>query len=479
MKQIKIILILSGFILTCIFNWVSAEEILVDSDLLQRVLQRQDKLEEKIRQLKEQLKKKTEQTKIPAQEEIEYIKEDDEEMSERLDTVETKSIVDKVVLSGEFRTRVNNYNFNDITDNEGKKNDTRTDELWSGRLRINLRSEITKDIIFHGRLSYYKFWGGTNYESTADTPDLYYPGIPDDEGSLHVERAYIDYFIPGAPFSITFGRLPTTDGPPHELRNNTTRKATWPMLCNDGEIDGIISNLSLEKLTGLKKSMFRIGYYKLSQNYQQYKGLDADDSRGGMISFETEIPGLKNSLLWLSGDRIFEISPLTGFVFPANDQSGDSSDAGSMNKYNIHLQFNNIKNSGFSWFGSYVYLDFDKPGNPGGFLKNADNGYAFYLGLNYKLPFKQMKYPILGLEYNYGSEYWIPLTVAGGEHLNKLRVNGSASEFYYIQPVHEKRMFCRAGIIYMDYDHIIDYYGSSDATDMSVLNTYFLVDIRF
>ncbi len=100
------------------------------------------------------------------------------------------------------------------------------------------------------------------------------------------------------------------------------------------------------------------------------------------------------------------------------------------------------------------------------------------MGLNYKLPFKQLKYPILGLEYNYGSEYRMPLTVAG-EHLNKLTVNGSACEFYYIQPLHEKHMFCRAGIIYMDYDHIIDYYGSSDTTDMSVFNTYFLVDVRF
>jgi len=78
------------------------------------------------------------------------------------------------------------------------------------------------------------------------------PSIPDAEGDIHLERAYIDYFVPGTPLSLTFGRLPTNEGPPNEIKDNTTRKSTWPKLMIDGESDGIIANLSLYKWTGLK-----------------------------------------------------------------------------------------------------------------------------------------------------------------------------------------------------------------------------------
>ncbi len=126
------------------------------------------------------------------------------------------------------------------------------------------------------------------------------PSIPDAEGDIHLERAYIDYFVPGTPLSLTFGRLPTNEGPPNEIKDNTTRKSTWPKLMIDGESDGIIANLSLYKWTGLKNSIFRLTYAKIFQNYSKYTGMDLDDSRAAVAAFEMEVPGVKDSMVWIS-----------------------------------------------------------------------------------------------------------------------------------------------------------------------------------
>ncbi|MDM8525739.1 DUF3373 family protein [Desulfococcaceae bacterium HSG8] len=479
---------------------IPGEEIPVDKDMLEKILQQQDALEKEIRSLKDRLKKLKDKKTVPAEksEDMELLKADVEEISDLLDTVETRSILDKIQISGEFHTRMNFYNYDDMEMEDGQKKDGRTDELWSGRLRLNLRSEITDNLIFQGRLTYYKLWGDTNYEGLTGSTDFYHPGTPDQEGDLHVERAYIDYFIPGTPFSVTLGRMPTGNGPPYGLKNNTTRKATWPMLCHDGELDGIMTNLLIDKRTGLKNAFFRLGYYKFSQNYQQYQGVEKDPTRVAIAAFETMVPGIRDSIFWVSYDRAFDMG---AFDHPA--AASYPSDSGYMDKLNLHIQFNNIKNSGFSCFASYAYerirprpegtifppevtgMPFDyEVGLLGDNLTDSlgkpRNGRAWYMGMNYRLPFKTLKYPRLGFEYNHGSEHWISAPVSGGdEFLNKLTVNGDAYELYYIQPINEKHMFCRIGAVWLDYDSVMNFFGPSTETDMSVMNSYFLINVRF
>ncbi len=226
--------------------------------------------------------------------------------------------------------------------------------------------------------------------------------------------------------------------------------------------------------------------------------MELDSTRVAIAAFETEIPGIRDSILWISADRLFDLAPSE---HPA--ASSYPSDSGHMDKFNLHLQFNNIKNSGLSCFASYVYerirprkagtvfppevtgLPFDyEVGFLGDNLTNSlgkdRNGHAIYAGLKYTFPFEKLNRPQLGFEYVHGSEYWMPGPTGGNdEFLNKLSVNGDAYEVYYIQPIHEKHMFCRIGVVYMDYDHIMNYYGPSGEIDTSVLHTYFLTDIRF
>jgi hypothetical protein len=486
-----------GVVLAMVFIPCAAfgETLSVDREVLEKILKRQDELEKEVKQLKEQLNQQIQQKEdAPAiGKDIEYLKEDVAEQAERLDVVEKKSLLDRVSIDGELRARVDFYDIENMI-NKGQEQDTHLNEMWNTRLRLNLRSEITKDLIFYGRLSYLKYWGNTS-SYDPEFNDRNYFIMPDSEGDLHVERAYVDYFVPGTPVALTIGRLPVSGGPPYEFKNDTTRKATWPQMFVDAEMDGIIGSLKLDQWTGWENSMLRVAYSKVTQNYAGYLGDNEDSVRAYTLSLETEFPGIKDSLLWLGVYVAPDVGPLriAGLSSPP--------DAGSMENYTLHMQFDNILGTGLGWFGALSYQNLHPrsegtmlaPGYEVGLFGDSLHGdlgerqdaYGIYTGLRYVMPIEALKHPQIGFEYNYGSQYWFPASIAGDMFTQKLMVTGSAYELYYIQPVVDKHVFCRVGAIYTDFDYYnpMQIYGSMDAaqveTDMSIFNTYFLVDVRF
>ncbi len=472
---------------------------------IEKILNQQQKINSKINIIKKSLNNSNIR-QTTTTDNYEYLADEIEDFSNRLDKVERKSILDRIKLGGELRTRIDQYAYKDNLVNNQKK-DGHINELWSNRLRLNMRSDITQNLIFHGRLSYFKLSGDTNYSALLF--DSNKASIPDPEGNIHVERAYVDYFLDILPVSFTVGRIPTSEGPPSEFRENTTRKATWPKLFLDGENDGIILNIDTDNITGLNNSMFRITYSKSYQNFDNYKGITIDDTRTIVFAYETEIPTLDDSILWASFGKIWDVRPLieldasTGLSvlsYPENTCDVDL--------YNLHLQLKNIRNSGLDFFFSYSYqkinpldhgtvLGMDISGvgvvpvielglysdNLSGNLGEKRYGYAIYTGIRYEMPIKSLNYPKIGFEYNYSSKHFLgAIMISGsGEIINKLGINGSVFELYYIQPLIKKHMFLRVGGVYFDYNYYNPNFiwGSQAESDMTVKNSYILMDIRF
>jgi len=173
-------------------------------------------------------------------------------------------------------------------------------------------------------------------------------------------------------------------------------------------------------------------------------------------------------------------------------------DIGELDLYTGHLQFFNIANTGLDWFCSLSYLNINPVAkgtllsngveyglfgdSASGNLGSTRKGYAVYSGLRYKLPVEALQSPSIGIEYNHGTKNWTSMLSDGsGDLINKLGVNGDAYEIYYIQPVVKKHMFCRTGIVYMDYNHYnpMSIYGSQQDSDMSITSMYFLVNVNF
>ncbi len=488
MKQVVTVILMTHFFLLVgglspEFSWPD------DYSDVDSFLQRQKELEKEVEDLKKELKGMKAGSSAK---ESEYLQEDVEEIFNRLDKVERDSILDRIRIGGEFRTRMDYLDYKNIEVN-GETKDGKSDEIWGGRLRLNLDSVITKNIVFHGRLNYYKLWGDTNFPRPESLSDSDYRTVPDPEGNLHVERAYVDYFVSGFPLSFTFGRHPSADGPPYHFRNYTTRKATWPNLLVNGEYDGIMGTLFLEKYIPPEKSALRLGYARVTQNYQEYLGVELDSMRALFGSFEMEIPGFRDSLAWISYSKLMDYPPMWRLPEAAYVE-----DIGNADIYNLHVEFMDVKDTGFSVFASAAlnYVNARAKGTtipPGieiglycdslnGDMGQNRKGHAIYAGFRYETPIDFLNRPLIGFEYNYGSRFWITAAATGNtELINKLMVHGNGYELYYIQPIHEKHMFLRFGGIYLDYEYYNPYivYGAPRESDRTESNLYFLVDVRF
>ncbi len=110
--------------------------------------------------------------------------------------------------------------------------DYRNDVLYTNRLRLNMNAKVAPNVDFQGRLTMYKPWGDSsgiqifNGQSNSLNMDGNSGRIPNSD-ILRVERAYFNWRnIADTSFYLSFGRRPSTDGPPSHLRNDELRGGT-------------------------------------------------------------------------------------------------------------------------------------------------------------------------------------------------------------------------------------------------------------
>jgi hypothetical protein len=367
------------------------------------------------------------------------------------------------------------------------------DNHWTNRFRLNLDSEIRKNLLFTGRITAYKnFANNTENTFVNDSNAAHVPG----DSGLKLDRAYVDWIPEGMPIplALTFGRHPSSEGPPSELKENRLRQSTYPSLLFDGEADGVVATVGLERYLGWKNSGIRLAWGKAYQDtntsvsYMDNAGGMYDDTNIYAMFFETEIPGVRDSLLVLSALQAANLVGDGTYVGGAG-----KADIGDMTMYGIHAQANNLMDSGFDLFLSSGINKTDPSGNtvtdaygrPTGLLNTGANtdehsGWAVHAGLRYNIPYKPWNNPKVGFEYNHGSDNWFSFTWGSAELYNKLATRGDAYDFYYIQPFNDN-LFGRLGYTHIDYNysnsgiHMGDFGDSTAELD----NLYFLLDVRF
>lgn len=421
-----------------------------------------------------------------------------------LDQVETKTLKDKINLGAELRTRVDNFKVKDhtyLTDSGiTPGTEESNDNSWTNRFRVNMDAEIQKNLKFTGRLSAYKNFADSDSPSAAVYGDSNSAHIPDGS-TIKLDRAYVDW-VPenlGVPLAFTFGRHPSSEGPPNEMKENRKRQSTYPSLLFDGEADGVVTTLGLERYTGWKDSGLRLAWGKAYQNDDNYTSyLDnlasPDDTNVFAGFFETQIPGVNDSLLVLSILRANDLA-VTNF--------GDDKNIGDMDLYGVHAQASKVMHSNFDIFLSLglnkshpndktlqMAYDMNKDGVPEGsfpvgLLYNGNDsashsGWAVYTGITYTVPYAPMNNPKLGFEYNHGSNYWFSFTSGSTELFNKLAIRGDVYDLYYIQPFNEY-LFARIGYTMADYSYGLSGFPIGDGGDSTekLRNAYMLMDCRF
>ena len=384
-------------------------------------------------------------------------------LDEKVEDVETSTLIDKVKLNLGFRVKMDNFH-NKMAD--GTKVDA--NNIWSTKFTLGMYADIADNMKFHGRLSMYKYWADSTKHMYSQYDNM--QGRVPSDSSLYLERAYVDwYFNAFVPSALTIGRQPSADGPSHQFKENTTRKSTYSALVFDGASDGIVYTANVAALMGIKEARLRLAYGKGFQNDETRIGVTnafigpandtLKDTNVAGVFFESALFGLDNSLFQIGYVRMSDV-----IANAMETNSSKNVNIGDIDFAGVMAETANLHKSGWDLF-AHVGVSSAKPnaklyhyGDFGfGLLRDngADdtdtkNGYAYWLGARYN--FENFNKSKIGFEFNHGSKYWVTATQGSYDMYNKLSTRGDAYEMYGIYPIN-RYSFIKVGGIYIDYTY--------------------------
>ncbi len=383
--------------------------------------------------------------------------------------------------------------------------DINNDILYTTRLRLNMKAKVWDNVNFAGRLSMYKNWGDSTGSKVFDSWNSFTMDGTDGGNTtgdwLRVERAYFDWSnIADSGVYLSIGRRPSTYGPPSQFRENELRGGTPTGHLVHFNFDGITIGYDLSQLTGIEGMVARFCYGQGFEsewgngelfneietkdthlgginldalndgtNFLQFTlfhAQDVNDGFKGVIAFPTQYAEFFAPTMYQ------DLQKFPNFNFVTRVQP--STTIGDINLGGVG--FTRQEENGINWFASAGWTQLRPNGNAGMFggmgtdavyqaQLNADgteiimapasatdaktrNGYGFYAGVQFPAPKGK-----IGLEYNYGSQYWTPFTQAQDDAVgSKLATRGHAGEVYYIVDINP-RMFLKFGGIYYDYEY--------------------------
>lgn len=378
--------------------------------------------------------------------------------------------------------------------------DINNDILYTTRLRLGMKAEVAKNVSFSGRLLMYKNWGDSTGVKVMDnfgavTMDGTNSGNTTGDW-LRVERAYFDWKDIGeTPFYLSIGRRPSTYGPPGQYRENEMRGGTPSGHLVNFNFDGITTGYKLSEHTGIEGQTVRFcygqGFESEWGNGELFNQIDTKDVHLGGFNIDAVNDG--TNFLQFTLFRAMDVTDgFKGIVaiptsfLPADFQAAMFPGFNMITRMQPTTNIGDItlggigfareEMNGVNWFGSFGWTQTDpngKTGMFGGLLSDPvyqiqaltptgpeiapngqtssndkENGYSVYAGVQVPAPMGK-----LGLEYNYGSQYWIPFTQAQDDMIgSKLATRGHVGEAYYIFDINPN-MFIKLGGLYYDYEY--------------------------
>ena len=375
--------------------------------------------------------------------------------------------------------------------------DADNDIIYTNKFRLEMKGQFNRQLSFRGRLAAYKVFGDStgvkfNQGSLGDVSlDGNTSSLPHGD-TIHLERAYFVYKkrFDKLPMSLSVGRRPSTQGPPLEYRNYSLVGGSPVATIINWQFDGASLTFGLEDLTGIPGASFKIcyglGYEKDWGNITSLNYSESDLEDVHMLGFISDLyDNGKTSLMfnyahaWDVTDGFtglsvmpFTVSQNPDGTYDFTQNSGGfvsrlepTTNIGDWDAASLLLRSKiETPNDHIDWFlaGSWSHTNPSKVSeNPfynlmgmgllssGGDLESRD-GYSIYAGVVCPMPFNAR----LGLEYNWGSEYWFNFTGAEDSLIgSKLAARGEVYEAYYIQPIMERNFFVKLGGQYYDYKY--------------------------
>ncbi len=380
------------------------------------------------------------------------------------------------------------------------------DSLWTNRMRVNIMITPTENINIKVRLAYYKMWGmGDDFVS----PGIFFPmknnftyGVRPSDSVLYVDRAYFNWTnIGGLPIWLSLGRRPTTHGVPQQFREGRKEKDGSPLGINiDVPFDG--GTLGYDYGRGRIKFCYGRGFesgfktpidrakddidfygfvwdiYEDNNKYlgfQIFKANEVMDFPSGELYFFnptfgsymlTYLPTKYNlgdiyeaGLVWSqSSTKLLSFEDLDYFL----SLGISAADPKGIGKIELPVFIDKVPYNLKLYYSLLTGMSID----PREIKKSMDTrvGWAFYAGI--RIPLSLISGAKIGLEYNYGSKWWIPFHVGTEDpYLNKLSTRGHVTEIYWQQDMSvEKKYIKNARVLWrLGFQYYwFEYYGSAN-----------------
>lgn len=383
-----------------------------------------------------------------------------------------------------------------------EKRDADNDIIFTNRLRLDMKAKVNRQLSFTGRMAAYKVYGDSsgvkfNQGSLGDvTLDGNTSSLPHGD-TLRLERAYFNYTtdLGVVPMNLSVGRRPSTEGPPLEYRNDSLVGGSPHATIINWQFDGASLNFGLEEATHIPGAAFKlcygVGFEGDWGNSSSLAGSQPDVEDVHMFGFIADLFDNELTRATLNYAHAWDVTDgFTGltvmpFIVSKNDSDGDgqaeytfqpnsggfvsrlepSTNIGDWDAVSLVLS-NNFTELGadIDLFiaGSWSHTDPSRISkNPfyeitgtgllsaNGDLKERD-GYSIYTGAVFPMPLDAR----LGIEYNWGSKYWLNFTGAEDSLVgSKLAARGHVYEAYYHQPIFGQNFFLTLGGQYYDYEY--------------------------
>jgi hypothetical protein len=353
--------------------------------------------------------------------------------------------------------------------------DYSNDILYTNRLRLQMNAKVSDSVDFAGRLSMYKAWGDStgvqtfNGFPTSINIDGTTSSVPNSD-ILRVERAYFTWHSPK--FYLSIGRRPSTGGAPLNFRNDEPRGGSPLGSVVNFQFDGITAGWHINDNSTFRLC-YGVGFESGFGNAQELQNPADRLKDASFFGINWDIYNTEDLFIELTALRAFDVTDGFGglVVLPVDPVTGQDVPAPIVMRYAPSANLGDIDwvslvtifhPGAFDVFATLSYMQSNP--NPvttpfGGLFSDPfetpekQDGYSYYLGARYNLPNDKTK---IGLEYNYGSEYWFNMAVAEDSlFAPKTSVRGNVIELYLTHRI-TKGFILK--LDYMKYD--FEYSGS-------------------
>lgn len=364
------------------------------------------------------------------------------------------------------------------------------DTIWTSRMRINFKVKPTEQTVVKVRLAYYKIWGNSDdYVSPEIFPGMnnnFTFGVRPSDSRLYVDRAYFNWAgIAGLPIWVSFGRRPTTHGVPQHLREGLDKREATPQGINiDVPFDGATIGYQYRwPFPGRIRFCYGKGF---ESGFKTYHDRAKDDVDFYGFAWDVIDDPDRNMHLFIQAfkaegvmdfpEGTFYMSGVGPVHVNTQHNLGDIYEAGITWIHKVDIPYIGLEGvdyfaslglsvtdpdeiANFNNMGYYYSLLTDFSPDRNRLNMDTHTGWAVYVGTRIPLPW--IPGAKLGLEYNYGSKWWLPFVVATDDiYINKLATRGHVAEVYWIQdlPTGEAlskyaRVFLRLGFQYFWFNY--------------------------